>query len=427
MAVMALTVVAWPVAGHAQVDRPGVGFDPNAGRSADFDIRAEPTVRERRQPQLDPVPLRVGSFDLLASGGVQAAYDSNIFATRDDAKGDVIGTAAGAAQISSNWSRHAVGGFARIEANTFANHPDQNFTLFGLGAAGRYDLSRGANLQLGGQLVRNVLSRFSSRSTQTRRDQVLFNDLQLFVGGVWGMSTVQFSGSLLYSAQRFDDVASSPAAFTEQFDDSNARQAQVRAQYALTGQLSFFVQGTIGNRNYRTSPTGQPLRDSASSEIVAGARSELHALVRGEASIGYSRQNFDADLYSDIGGFAYHLQLSFLPDPILTLTARADRTIVDSALIGAGAFKSNAFSLQADYELRRNLIVTGVGEYAHDRLQGASLIYDRFTGRIETRYTFSRALVAQVSAEYQRRDASGALPSRTFTGRRLRIGCAYRF
>ena len=38
-------------------------------------------VTERDQPEFDPEPMRVSTFDVLASLGVSAAYNDNIFAT----------------------------------------------------------------------------------------------------------------------------------------------------------------------------------------------------------------------------------------------------------------------------------------------------------------------------------------------------------
>lgn len=418
-----------PCTAHAQVadNNVGVGFNPYAGRGASFELRREPTVLERRHPEYEPIPKLLGTFEISGKIEDRLTYDSSIFASNAAAEGDLINALSGSLQAQSRWSRNELRAFVRGDMIDFKDHTDQSRDLFAMGGSGRIDIGSLANIQLGSQFGRNVLSRFSTRSTSFSRDQIVYHQLDMFAGLAVGARDLHISGNVLYDSQHFirrQGVTGTPV---EQFDDAHSLMGQVQADYSISASLLLFARGTITQRSYSSAPVGLPLRDSVASEFVIGARAEISPLLRGEFSAGRIRQNFDAAIYRDLDEFAYHGSLTWLPARRLTVEARADRSIADSYIIGSGAFIGNSYSIGADYEFLRNFILSAQAEYGADSFRGIDLHYERRSALVSGRYSFNRKLALEGGYELRTRDVTGSFPAPAFDSHRGWLALSYRF
>lgn len=425
---LALAIGVSPAAAQSLFgdDTVSVAFDSVAGRAGDFDLRREPTVRERRHPEYDPAPVKLGSFTMLVKAGDRLSYDSNIFADDRNRQSDMINMLTGVIEARSDWSRHQLRAYAQGQRVDYLNNSDQSYDLFGFGAGGRFDASSAVNVQAGGQYGRNVLSRSSGRSSIVSQNQILYDQLTGFVGAAYGARDLHVSGQMHYVGQRFRDGITSPGGF-EQYDDLDTLRWRARADYSVAGTTTIFLEGTISENRYKNVASVQPARDSNNREVVIGSRMEISPLWRGEISVGRIEQDFRSSIYRDIDDVAYHAGLSFLPSRLLTFEARADRSVTDSAIISAGAFVSNAYQLRADYEMRRNIIVSAAADYATDVLRGGDLRYKRYVARLGARYRPSRALGVDAGYEFTKRDADGSFPARQFDAHRLSVALSYRF
>ena len=234
--------VAAVTAGGDHSSAQSVGFNPNINRGEFFARRFEVSVLERPQPGYDQEPIRLGAFDLLATLGGRVEAEDNIFATRNNRVSDTILSVRAVADLRSDWVRHGLRAYARAEPVPYLNNPDQDADQFGVGAAGVLDLARGAALQAGAEVTRDILPRSSSRSVGTRLAQVVDNEVKAFVGGTYGLGATHFSLSGEYRANRFDGGTSAQPDAFEDFGDVDRITLRGRGAVALNPSMSVFAQ-----------------------------------------------------------------------------------------------------------------------------------------------------------------------------------------
>src|SRR4051794_25286779 len=86
------------------------------------------SVLQKARPDYDPLGARVGSFLLLPAVEVRETYDSNIFATPSNEKGDFYTTIHPELQLRSNWNNHALAFQASGDIKRYADHVSENTT-----------------------------------------------------------------------------------------------------------------------------------------------------------------------------------------------------------------------------------------------------------------------------------------------------------
>ena len=401
-------------------------FQPDTGRSGLFNRNREVAVMDRRQPLYDAQPIRVGSFGVLASATARLGYTDNIFATKTNRDAAVYGSVTGVADATSDWSRHQLRGFARVDVVGFENTSSENVTLYTIGGTGRYDIAEGANVQAGGQYGRNVVSRLSGRSPTVPTRRVTYDEGRAFIGATYGAQRLRLAGTLRVVEQNYARVATADQTGFQDFADRTVVDGSGRVEYAIGPAVSAFVQVAANDRHFRERQPGRPIRDSHGLEVTAGTSFETPALIRGEVSLGYIQQTFDDSAYRDYSGLAYRAQIQYFPTQLVTVTATADREIDDASIVGVGAFVASTFTLRADYELRRNVIITPQLGYALETYRGYDLQYQRYFGRLEARYTLSPKIVATARYSIDVRNADGTEPGREFTVNQLQAGITYR-
>ena len=122
------------MAGPAQAQ--SVSFNPDYGRSGQFLRRFDVAVAQRPQPQFDAVPIRLDSFDLLATASAAVEPNDNIYAVENDRKADLVTSLSASADIASDWSRHGVRAFARGSVIRYLDNSTENVDVYGVGASG---------------------------------------------------------------------------------------------------------------------------------------------------------------------------------------------------------------------------------------------------------------------------------------------------
>lgn len=407
---------------HAQ----SVTFNPDYGRSGQFLRRFDVAVADRPQPQFDAVPIRLDSFDLLATAAATVEPNDNIYAVENDRKADVITALSASADIASDWSRHGVRAFARGSVIRYLDNSSENVDIYGVGASGRFDVGpRGSTVQVGAQHDRNFVSRLATESTTVTIGQITVDDTRAFIGGTFGERSLRLSGTFDVSRQRFS--RNSDFLPLDEFRDRDLYHIRLKGEYALSPSLSGFVRVDANRRDFLASAVDRPDRDSNGVEATVGSSFELAILVRGEVAVGYVQQRFASPVYRDYSGLAYHAQLEYFPTRLVTVTANADRDVRDSSRIGIGAFIANTYSIKADYELLRNLLLTPQVGVGRDSFQGLDLDYSRFSASMTARYTMNRRFVFGAGVNYDSRDAEGTALAREFNVLRGRVQAIYRF
>jgi hypothetical protein len=188
------------------------------------------------------------------------------------------------------------------------------------------------------------------------------------------------------------------------------------------------LRGTIDyeRRDYATRIGPVPARDSMGYELALGSSFEVGHLMRASLRLGYLDQNYQDPLFADVSGALVRGELAYFVTPLVTLTAKVDRSVVDSGLSGSAGYLRTAYSLKADYELLRNLILGAELGQEHRRYNGIERGDDGFTGRLAASYLISPRWALRADLRHRRQDSSGTAAGRDFGGNQVTIGAVFK-
>ena len=109
----------------------------------DFFIRDKyEAVTERVQEEFDPLPVRIGAFEARPEVNFSAGFTDNLFASTADEIDDSFVGFAPTVDLTSTWSRHALGVSATLDHLEYSDTDSESRTNLVLGADGRIDASQ---------------------------------------------------------------------------------------------------------------------------------------------------------------------------------------------------------------------------------------------------------------------------------------------
>ena len=199
-------------------------------------------------------------------------------------------------------------------------------------------------------------------------------------------------------------------------DDRDRLQSQValRTAYEIVPEYEAFVRGTVNNRAYSTQErTDGVQRDSQGYEIVSGVGIDFTGITFGDLFVGYREQWYDDDNLSTIEGITGGANITWNVTPLTTFHAGIVRRVEETTQTFAGrrssGFFATRYSVSADHELLRNLILNAnvaLTENDYKGLDREDRIYD--VG-VSARYLVNRNFYGSIGYKYRQRDRDATL------------------
>jgi hypothetical protein len=416
----------WALAQQAQPQQPnkpqasGEGVQPDLGGEAYSNFKRDRNVsaRQRPHPGYEALGLREGAFMVWPKLNTTVEYNDNIFATTINQKSDTVWHVTPEIDVTSNWSRHALDFYARSMINRYSSNTSENTNDYSLGAQGRLDVLRSAQIN-GGADWSHLTEARSSAPAQGLAKPIQYEMSSAFVSGAREFNRLRVSGRADVRNFIYLNQSGNP----QQHDRDRALTVFTgRADYAVSPDAAFFVQVAANNHDYRlTPPRGLQSRDSSGVEILAGTNFELSALARGEIGVGYVRQAFDnpnpapAPRFASISGLGARAQVEWFPTQLTTVTFTGSRTIEDAGIVGASGYLSTNVGAQVDHELLRNVIVSAQAGYGNDAYKGIDRNDKRYTAGVSATYLMNRSLGVTVGYNYFKQNSRGAAGSGDFS------------
>jgi len=391
-----------------------------------FDRNRNTSVTDRPRPQFAPDGLRAGAFTLYPKVIYDLAHDDNVFAVSSNPKSDFFWRLAPKVQANSNWSRHELKGSAEVAKSSYFNQGNQDNTTWALDGAGRLDIGRTSNVGLILREARSIVPRTSPGSPVNARDPVRFDTTSAQLRGTLGGSRSRLIMAAGRENQRYKDVSTlTGTRLGQSFRDRDMTVVSARAEYAVSPALSVYARYEHNDRDYVRTPTGGVVRSSEGSRSLIGASFEVQALTRGEIEFGRYRQNYKSALIGDIDGFAAQGKLEWFPTPLATVTLSGQTSVEDAAIVNAQGFKNREIELSADYEMLRNLILTGRFGFAGHDYQGLDRKDEFKTATLASRYLVNRNFTLGADLSRIERSSSGVSAERSFTENVMRVTVSY--
>ncbi len=387
-----------------------------------FDRDANVGVRDRPQPEYDALGVPLASFTLLPKVSVSAIYDDNIFALPNKTS-DFIFVVTPDLQVNSNWNRNSLQFDLSSEFDSYASHGSQNSIEYQGTATFRLDVDHASQITLAASAARLTQPRTSVNTEANVFEPIHYDLVQAHLTGFRTFDRLKITSHIDVSDFSYDNVAATDGSFVrEDFQDHSELAGTLRADYAVSPATALFVEGTPNVHSYSLEPPITPFkRDSRGFDILSGVNFQVSHLLTGEIGVGYQLQRYADRQFEGVNGLALRGQLSWYATQLITVTLHADRTFQDSGLPDTAAARVNDVSATIDYELLRNLIVSGTFGYTRYDYPGLDRLDKRFAAGVGATYLFSRSVGLTLGYSYLRQDSSGIAHGFNFDDNRLAI------
>lgn len=396
--------------------------------SRSYDRGRNISVRQRPRPDYEAIGIDLPGFMIYPKVNLAFAYDSNIFALHSHQISDGIFTATPEIDFNSKWSRNGLWGFARVAQDVYFKNHNENATGFDTGLAGKLQFGN-STLKVGGEFGRFIQPRATSNNIGLPLHRIPY-----YYGDVNGQLTHEFARVRLSARvdyEHFDYKNGHTAAGALVFvQDQNHGNLTVvgKAEVAITPDAAVFVSAQGNDRRYDLNP---PLvgftRNNKGYEVDAGANFDLTHLLRGEFQIGYLDQTFSSHLFAPIRGLGGKAQLEWFPTPLITVTVSGSRTVGDAGVIGSAGYLASGANLQIDYELRRNVILTGTAWVAQDKYNGVDRSDQLGGASASANWLLNRHLGLTFAYTYYDQSSHGSAAGPSFNDHRVSLSAIVQY
>lgn len=325
------------------------------------------SVRDRYQEDFDPEPLRLGAFRSNSRLEVGARATDNVFADATDEESDVIARIAPTVDLTSDWTRHELGGRAEIEHLEYTDFDSESRTNLRGELRGRIDVTRA--FDVAGRVFASdeTEQRYSIASLDVFAEPVSLQTAGARLDARLRRDRVRARAFYQVSDRSYDDVQLvDGASLSQGFRDFTFQQVRGRLSYALTPDLAIFGQAEANTREYDelTDIDGVATsRDADGYIFQLGTNFELAALIRGDIAVGYLEDNTDAEVFNDISGTAVDATFEWFPTRLTTVRVDGLREVTDPGLQEASSATNSEFDLRVDHELYRNILLFASAGY----------------------------------------------------------------
>ena len=393
---LAALVLATPsTAGETRT--PGASVDPFAAPLIAQQPPAAPAESAAAEPR----------FYIVPSLTVSEGYSDNIFATRNDQKGDLITVVVPELTFGIDGDVYDLEVFGVGELGRYRHSSGEDYEDYALGAEGRYLFSP-RNAVFGGLSFAHDHEPRVSPDDVNGVEPTIYSSTQAFVGTYNRFERITTRVGGTFEELDFDDVAAGSGTTIDNDDrDRDLITAGARLGYVIDPTYEVFVQGSYDLRDYRTfTDGGLTDRDSDGFSGAIGLAFRRDQAYRAEAFIGFLNQDYDDPNLEDIDTPDFGLDVEWEPDAATRFSAFLDRTIQETTLFGASGYVRTAFGLGLEKDIRPDLEIHTRGIYAINDYRGSGREDEVLDLSAGTRYSLTPYVFAGLDYSFQQRSSS---------------------
>jgi hypothetical protein len=326
---------------------------------------------------------RPGSFLVQPELAVSGVYDSNIFATRTDEVDDFILVFSPDLNVKSEWERHKLdfdlgGAFGR-----YLSQHDEDYDDYWANLDGRYDFTDSRNIFGGLGYSHEHEDRGSPEDSQSGSEPTTFDSSRAHAGISQGLgkATLRMGGT--YEQLDFADTG----LLSNQDRDRDLIGAGLRLSYALHPQYTVFGQGVWDRREYDQSADDNGFqRDSDGYRADAGVQATITNRLKGEAYLGYLRQDYDDPRFSSVSAVDFGGSLNWRASPRTTLSAELDRSLEETTLAGSSGYLYTSLAGTVRHKFSPRMNINAGVSVAEADYQVVDRNDDYYTAQLGMRY-----------------------------------------
>lgn len=346
-----------------------------------FDRDDVKPVSEQTDPEVNPTLIPLGSFRLRPEVEFNGGYDTNVLATELNEESDTFVGFAPRVAIGSAWSQHALGAEIVVDHREYSELDTESRTNFKLKLRGRLDLGENTSLTVDVKAADETEDRTELSTVATALEPNEYTQAGLGARLDHQVGRFGFEAAVGYDTFDYDDAELAGDLFQDQdFRDHSELSAKARGSYAVNPDVAVFAEVEQLYGDY--DPPGffnAFNRDYYGTVLLVGTDFELGDRVRGDIGIGYQYYSYDDDLLENISDFAFAGEVDWMLTDSTTLSAQAERKVIDPGLAILNAAIETGASIGLEQRLTRKLYVhgeAGLRQYAFEN-------FDREDDRVD--------------------------------------------
>lgn len=376
------------------------------------------SVFMRTLPQFAPRGQPIGAFILYPGIDIGGAYNSNVYATQSNTKGDFVASLDPSLSLRSNWIRNALNFNVSGAFRRYAQQTANNENNFSADVDGRLDI-RTDTYMTGGIGYR--LAHEPRTSPNTVLNQKYPTEYQLTTGKLGFVRERGIIGFELHSQVSYYSYNNNVTGNGTPIAESDRN----RIEYSVTPRITYqivkgyraFIQASGNERSYQSKfdQFGYQ-RDSHGYQVDAGTAVQLTNLITGEIFAGYLQQDYKDSRLPTASGPGFGGNLLWNVTPLTSVRATLSRTVqewnsFESSQPPVSSYIATTTGVSVEHQVHDDLLASAGIDYENDDFQGISRSDNVYGGSAGIRYLINRHLSAGVNFAYNRRESNVAFIS----------------
>lgn len=372
------------------------------------------------RPGYERRPILLGPTEVRIDVEVASIYDTNVYATSQNAIDDIALVARPRIEIDWRSATAELHGEAYADTRRYLDQGRESATSFGAAVSGRMTPGR------------HVLSselRFDraveNRTDPEARASILLppRKINILTGELgYALNGTRIGLNLTGAAQKFDFL--DPA---EEDRDFTMLRGSARATWRPAAPVSFFLETYVNRRNFRTAFDISGInRDATTYGVLAGVSREVSARLRGRIGVGVFRFDPDDGALDGYTGFALSGELTWNPRTRTAVTAQLFRGDVATARAGATGRTDTRIAVTVSQEAYHNVLLHGRAGWTQSNYRGPGAdTLSTWSLAAEGEYLANRTFSIFAGVDYARRSARD--PLEEFSRAHVQVGLRARF
>jgi hypothetical protein len=320
------------------------------------DVQRGMTVNTRPRPDYDPLGVRLGGFRLDSLVEIAPGFDSNLFGRKNNVESDGFVDQNVALNLRSDWTTHAVGAEATMNARQYFSTSQLDYQDWGVGGFGRYDFSAYTSVEGRYRHSREHLDVYSFDVQSAGIAQpVPYDSDEVTVTGNTRFNRVGLLGTGVYRTYRFEDVTIGGVNNQTSLNDFNTAIGALGVSYAVAQGRSITSVVRLQDIAYTNSISSN--RNSFTWEALLGFEYDFDGVWSGRLAVGWRNREYEGPGIKPLEGLAVEGQLTWVPTQLTTVRFNVARTIEESIRRDAVSYQRLQGGVAVDHEFRRNIIL----------------------------------------------------------------------
>ncbi|MDO6693241.1 outer membrane beta-barrel protein [Aliiglaciecola sp. 3_MG-2023] len=190
---------------------------------------------------------------------------------------------------------------------------------------------------------------------------------------------------------------------SQSFRDYDSNRLTGTFFYRLAPKTRLLLEASLDDLSYENTVFFD--LSASQNRYLMGVEWTATAKSTGIFKVGYQDINYDNEIYDDISGLAYYLDMVWKPNTYSSIKLGADRSTRESAVEGLPSFISESYSIGLDHKFSAKSKISISYRYRKDDLGSTLSRKDSLSG-IEAKYTYSIKRNLEVYADYTNKKRS---------------------